>query len=123
VSSKLNDLITDDATQANMRLIDCIKHHAGAFKLLKVTANYWPEDEGSLNLHTVWYVAIRVFLIVGAILYTSILIDILVCCYAWDYVGVVVYVTYIVDAVSVLPAQYVNQKRLKHCAHNEDGGN
>ena len=42
VSSKLNDLITDDATQANMRLNDCIKHHAGAFKLLKVTANYWP---------------------------------------------------------------------------------
>jgi hypothetical protein len=115
--------ILADGYEMKENLAQCMKRNKTAWWLLKASANYWPDqscpDENLsstwITFHQTMFVTARVFLIVLVILYTVLLADGM-----RNPFGISVLVTIILDIISLFPAQYSNQLRLRQSARIQE---
>lgn len=109
---------------AQVTLLSMMKQNSHALTMLKVTGNYWPPDYDIQNdiltwetIHVVYFMVCRigVILVIAFSLYffSEELRD-------KDLVGIAISFTFFLDAVSVLPTQYLNQIRLQNIVFSHD---
>ena len=101
-------------------LFETIKRMPRAILFLKLTANYWPDETDKKSMentfHKFCFIAVRIFLCAAVtVALVGFIVD------ANSRSGSVssyfVWITAALDGVSVIPAQYYNQRRLGRFAH------
>lgn len=111
-------------TNAQVTLLSMMKQNNHALTMLKVTGNYWPTEYDIQQdimswetLHVVYFIVCRI----------SVLLVIAFSLYFFseevrdsDLVGIAISFTFFLDAVSVLPTQYLNQGRLQKIVFSHD---
>lgn len=119
IAAKANDIVDDSETSDTLHAV--LVRNQAAFRFMKWTGNYWPYNDDkhdSTNwIHAFYFCALRstlVFMFIMMVLF--VVIDII----EGPLAPTTVAVTVTMAVISVLPAQYLNQKRLMQAAFQLD---
>jgi len=115
--SSLPILAVDQTTRET--LLESISKSEVAQCLTQVTGNYWPVEYAH-SLHITWlfkayFVAARISLLLLCAFYLYLSVS-----FSWSIFGLCITLTIVLDTLSVVPAQFINQQRLSQKARFQD---